>query len=445
MKPVLKIPVYRRLLAAYALNELAFMVGTIALALLVYRRTGSALGATAFFLAAQFVPALISPMAVARLDQLSARTVLPVLHWLEAAIFVVLAWVASDHFSVVAVLVLAFLDGVLALTARALTRAATVSVTSAVGLLREGNAVSNAAFSVCFMFGPAVGGALVVAGGTSVALLANAGIFAVCGLVLATARGLPEPAPERAETKGRLRAALAYVREVPEISRLILLQGVAVLFFTISVPVEVVFAQHSLHAGAAGYGGMVSAWGAGAVAGAAVYARWRRRPNRELIVGGAASLGVGFLVMAAAPTLTVAIVGAALGGVGNGVESVAVRTAIQEEASEQWMAIMMSLYEAIFQSVPGAGMLIGGGLTALGSPRTALAVAGAGSLAVTVTAWFALTGLGSRLKPEAEDGPAPQADGAQGTLTDAIRETQIDALRPGSRRDAPRTPAVRHQ
>jgi MFS family permease len=445
VKPVLRIPTYRRLLAAYALNELAFMVGSVALALLVYRRTGSALGATAFFLAAQFVPALVSPMAVARLDQLSARVVLPVLHWFEAAIFVVLAWVASDHFSVVAVLILAFLDGVLALTARALTRAATVSVTSAAGLLREGNAVSNAAFSICFMLGPALGGALVVAGGTSVALLANAAIFAVCGLNLATARGLPEPAPERSETKGRVRAALAYARQVPQISRLLLLQAVGVLFFTISVPVEVVFAQHSLHAGAAGYGGMVSAWGAGAVAGAAAYARWRRRPNRELIVGGAASLGLGFVVMAAAPTLAVAIIGAALGGVGNGVESVAARTALQEETSERWMAMMMSLYEAVFQSVPGAGMLIGGGLTALGSPRTALAVAGAGSFAVTLAAWFGLTGLGSRLHSEAEAGSGPQADGAGGPATDATRETQADGHRSGPRRDAPRTPAVRHQ
>jgi len=429
VKPVLRIPVYRRLLAAYALNELAFMVGTVALALFVYRRTGSAWGATAFFLAAQFVPALVSPMTVARLDQLPVRVVLPLLHWLEAAIFVVLAWAASSGFSVVLVLALAFLDGVVALTARALTRAATVSVTASAGLLREGNAVSNAAFSVCFMFGPGLGGALVAAGGTSLALLANAAIFTLCGLNLLTARGLPEPSPERAPAKGRVRAALAYVRDKPPIRGLLLVQAVGVLFFTISVPVEVVFAQHSLHAGAAGYGAMLSAWGAGAVAGAAIYARWRRRPNRELIAGGALSLGIGFVVMAAAPTLAVAIVGAALGGVGNGLESVAARTALQEEADEQWMAIMMSLYEALFQSVPGAGMLIGGGITALGSPRTALAVAGAGSLAVTAAVWITLTGLRS---PEA-------------VQADLAREPQTDPPRPGPRRDPARTPAVRHQ
>jgi hypothetical protein len=429
VNPVLRIPTYRRLLAAYALNELAFMIGSVALALLVYRRTGSALGATAFFLAAQFVPALISPMAVARVEQLPARVVLPVLHGLEAVIFVLLAWVASSDFSLVLVLALAFLDGVLALVARALTRTATVSVTSAAGLLREGNAVLNAAFSVCFMVGPGLGGALVAAGSTSLALLVNAAIFALCALNLATARGLPQPAPEGAPAKGRVRAALAYVRDKPPIRGLFLLQTVAVLFFTISVPVEVVFAQHSLHAGAAGYGAMLSAWGLGAVAGAAAYARWRQRPNRELIVGGAFALGLGFVVMAVAPTLAVAIVGAAVGGVGNGVESVAVRTALQEEADDRWMAMMMGLYEAVFQSVPGVGMLVGGAITALGSPRAALAVAGIGSLAVTAAAWFVLAGLR----------PHPP------TRTEPEVEPHDEPTRAGPRRDPPRTPAVRHQ
>ena len=143
MNRVLKIGAYRRLLAAYTLNELAFMVGSLALALLIYRRTGSAFGATAFFLASQFVPALISPLAVARLYQRPPSLVLPALYWFEALVFFALAWLAG-HFSLVLVLGLALVDGLAALTARSLVRAATVSVTSAVGLLREGNAVANA-------------------------------------------------------------------------------------------------------------------------------------------------------------------------------------------------------------------------------------------------------------------------------------------------------------
>jgi hypothetical protein len=440
---VLRIPVYRRLLAAYTLNELAFMVGSLTLALLVYRRTGSAFGATAFFLFSQFAPALISPAAVARLDGRRPRAVLPALYWFEALVFFALAWVAM-HFSLVAVLALGLVDGVAALTSRSLARAATVSVTSGAGLLREGNAVANAAFSICFMLGPVVGGAVVAAGGTSLALIADGCLFGLIGLTLATARGLPEPARSRASAKGRVRAALAYARERVVISRLLLLQGFGVLFFTISVPVEVVFAQHTLHAGAAGYGGLLSAWGGGAVAGAAVYARWRGLPSRELIVLGAAALGAGFLVMAVSPTIAVALVGAAVAGVGNGIEAVAARTALQELVEERWMALMMSLNDSLFQCVPGAGILLGGALTALGSPRTALAVAGVGSLLVTGVAWFALAplaaadGLPDRLGSH-RSGPDP-GNGAEAPDPDPDSGEGDDPLH-----EAAPAPVGRHQ
>jgi hypothetical protein len=373
-------------------------------------------------------------MFVARLDHLRPRAVLPALYWLEAVVFAVLAWLASVHFAVTLVLALALLDGVAAMTARALARAATVSVTSAAGLLREGNAVANGAFSICFMFGPALGGALFAAAGASAALIADSCIFGVIGLTLATAKDLPDASASRGPAKGRVRAALAYAGGEPVIRALMAVQAIGVLFFTISVPVEVVFAQRTLQTGAAGYGALLSAWGAGAVAGAAIYARWRGLPSRELIAIGAGALGIGFVVMAASPTLTMAIVGAAVAGIGNGVESVAARTALQEETEERWMALMMSLNEALFQSIPGAGILLGGTITALGSPRAALAVAGVGSLAVTAGAWLALASVQRRSEVQLDAAPAG-----------ARADPSAESGRGGTRRDTARTPAVRHQ
>jgi MFS family permease len=85
-----------------------------------------------------------------------------------------------------------------------------------------------------------------------------------------------------------------------------------------------------------------------------------------------------------------------LGGIGNGVEAVAARTLLQEEVEQRWMALMMSFNESLFQAVPGAGIVIGGAITALANPRVALVVAGAGALAVGLAAWFVL-----------EPGPGP--------------------------------------
>jgi predicted MFS family arabinose efflux permease len=412
VRQVLTLAAYRRLLAAYTLNELALSIGSVTLAVLVYRRTASAYGAAAFFLSAQFVPALFSPALVARVDKLPARIVLPVFYGLEALAYAGLAGLASS-FVLEPVLALAIVDGVLALAARALARTATVAVTAPAGLLREGNAISNASFSVCVMAGPAIGGAVVAAGGTIAALLANSGLFVLIALLLATAAGIPGAARDGKGGSGRLRAALVHAARTPAIRTLLGLQSVALLFFTISIPVEVVFAQRTLHTDASGYGGLLAAWGTGAVAGSAIYARWRAMPARTLISLGAASLTAGFLVMAAAPTLAVALIGAALAGCGNGVEAVAARTTLQEHVEPGWMARIMGLNESMSQAVPGAGIILGGALAGLASPRIALLVAGGGALLVTAAAWVLLApgGAISQLPSKPPEAPQPRPDG----------------------------------
>ena len=105
MTGALRLPAFRRLLAAYVLNELAWSVGTLALSVLVYRETNSALGSAAFFICAQFLPALLSPALVARLDFHAMRLVLPGLYAVEAVLFGILAWF-THHFTLVPVLVI---------------------------------------------------------------------------------------------------------------------------------------------------------------------------------------------------------------------------------------------------------------------------------------------------------------------------------------------------
>src|ERR1700722_4494817 len=106
MARVLKLPAYRRLLLAYALTLVAWKVVEVALAILVYRRTGSALGAAAFFLCAQFVPAFFSPLLVARVDRRSPRQVLPALYVVESLLFLLLGLLVG-HVAVGFVLALA--------------------------------------------------------------------------------------------------------------------------------------------------------------------------------------------------------------------------------------------------------------------------------------------------------------------------------------------------
>jgi len=180
------------------------------------------------------------------------------------------------------------------------------------------------------------------------------------------------------------------------------MQAVGLCIFTVTIPVEVIYAQQELNAGASGYGLLLGTWGGGAVFGSAVYARFRRRSAVLLIGGAALALAVGFGVMTVAPTLLVALCGSAVAGAGNSVEWVAWRTAIQERTPDRWMALMMSLADSMSMLAPGVGIIAGGLIAQFTSSRAAFGVAAAGSLVFAILVPLAF-GKGRDPRP----GPRP--------------------------------------
>jgi hypothetical protein len=67
---------FRRLATTYTLNELGWGFGTVALSLLVFEHTHSALATTALWLCTLLVPAFVGPAATAQLDRLGVRRVI---------------------------------------------------------------------------------------------------------------------------------------------------------------------------------------------------------------------------------------------------------------------------------------------------------------------------------------------------------------------------------
>src|SRR3954451_14145725 len=187
----LHIPAFRRLAVSYAINEFGDNFALIALAVVVFDSTGSALATAALFVAAKFVPAFTAPAITARTDRMASRTVLPALYLLEAAAFAALAVFAAHDAPLPAILVLAFIDGTIALTARALSRAAVAAVLIPHDALRAGNSVLNVAFSVTSATGPAIAG-IVVATASAATVLGIAGVFfSLPSLLLASTLYLP--------------------------------------------------------------------------------------------------------------------------------------------------------------------------------------------------------------------------------------------------------------
>jgi MFS family permease len=388
VRRALRIAAFRRLAAAYTLNELGDWLATIALAVLVYDHTGDALATTALFISTKFLPSLLVPALAAHVERIPVGRTLGALYVAEALTFGALA-LSTYAFALVVVCLLAFVDGTLAATGRAVTRAASVALLEPAGVLREGNAALNVGFATMNIAGPALAGVLVAAGGPPVALgLASAVFLGLAAMLLAT-RGLPAGTADEVPWGPRLREGAAYVWSHPVARPLIVAQAGLLVLFTIVVPIEVVYARESLHAGNAGFAALVTAWGLGLVGGSLVFARLGRRPITLVVGVSTLAIGAGYLGMAAAPGLAAACAAAVVGGVGNGVQWVAVITALQEAVEAPMQARVAGFFEAVATAMPGIGFILGGILTAALSPRAAFAVSGAGVVLVVAVGTFA--------------------------------------------------------
>lgn len=364
------------------------MVGSVALAILVFDRTGDPLATTALFVASRFVPAFVAPALTARIDQLPVGPTLSVIYAVEAALFAGLV-LLTDSFTLGLIVAIALVDGVLSIVGRALTRASIAVMLEPAGLLREGNALLNFIFATSTAAGPALAGLLIAWQGVAAALAVDAASFALIAGLLAFSRGLSAQSSDAETWASRFSAGFAWVRNRPYVRRLLLGQAAAFIFFACVVPIEVIYAKETLDAGNAGFGALLSAWGIGIVVGSLVFAVARGLHPLVLIAGSTLAIGAAYAGQALAPTLLVACVFGALGGVGNGIQSVAVQTAIQLRTPDALQARVSGLVESVAAATPGIGFLIGGLLTAVFDPRAAFGVAAAGVVLVVIVAGLA--------------------------------------------------------
>jgi MFS family permease len=399
-------PLFRRLAASYAVNELGDWMGIIALSVLVFDRTESALATAALFLGTRFLPALFAPILVAQAEKPPPRFALPTIYCGEAAAFGVLALLAG-HFSLAAVVALAAIDGALALAGRALTRAVVATALEPTGELRAGNAVLNVAFTGGAAVGPALAGLVVAGFGVQSALLLDAVSFYIVAWILFSAGTMPQAEPEPGRMRDRVRAGLAYIRGETMLRRILTAQGLAFIFFAAVLPVEVIYAKETLGTGDTGYGVMLASWGIGMVLGSIIFARVRETSLAYQLFFSTLAIGFGYLGLAVAPTLAVACAASVLGGAGNGIQWVAAISAVQELTAETMQARVMSVLESIGAAMPGVGFAVGGLIAAAVTPRTTFFVAGCGVIAIVVV-MAPLLGAGW-LEQDESSGPALDA------------------------------------
>jgi len=427
----LQSPKLRRIIAAYTVNRLGTWFGVVALSIAVFDQTHSAIAVAALLVAGQALPAFIVPAVVARVESSQRRSELSGLYFFEAVTTAALA-VLLMHFWLPAVLLLAALDGTAAIAASALLRAevaraarehvvATAGSQAGAGnpiagdeltvsarsggesfagedatdaAERKANAALNVAFSVTFVLGPAVAGAIVAAAGAPTALYIDVGSFLVCGALL---RDL-HPHVEEAggdSVRARLRAAWRHINEAPSLRTLLLIEAVALVFAESAGPIQVAFAKATLRAGDGGYGLLLGAWGAGAVLGSLIFARSLKRSLGILLSAGTFTVGLAYVGFAASPSLLLACIASLVGGIGNGVELPCLTSIVQQLTPKPLHGRMMGAVESLTALCLAVGLPLGGALVALSSPRTAFLVVGVGVAAASA----GLLGLSSRTGP----------------------------------------------
>lgn len=382
-----RLPGQRRLLTAYAVNEIADSIVAVALAVAVFDRTGSATLTALLFLAMKGLPAVISPGTVALLDGLPSRLAFGGTYLAEGAALAVLAAIVGNAPAGV-VIALAGAAGALTLSGRVLCRTTIAQQARAAGQLREANAVISGVFSLAATLGSVAGGVLVAGAGAAGALLIAGAVFAVLALML-TARPLPavDSSGDHAPAtpwRTRLREGTTHLRGDRELRALLWAEVVGMLTLTAIVPAEVVYAKDVLDVGDSGYGALLAVWAAGIAAGAGVFAVRRHAPMRPLAAQATLLMAIAAVGMAVTGALWVALAFAFVGGVGNGVRWAAMITAIQELVADVLLARVSGLFDAVSYAATGAGYILGGLLTTWASARFVYWLAGIGALVSAV-------------------------------------------------------------
>jgi Major Facilitator Superfamily len=393
-------PRLRRLIIAYTVNRLGSWLGYVAIALVVYDHTHSALAVAALLVSAEALPAFVVPVLVAWVEASPRNFELTGLYLFEAVATIAIA-VLFEHFWLPGILFLAALDGWAALAASSLLRAGAarlgredlsgpiaaeravlVSPEIEAEAEKQVNTALSFGLSLSFLAGPVLGGiATAILGGTG-ALLIDSASFVACGLLLLDLR----PHVENARGEGvraRLSAGWRHITTVPSLRVLFLAQAAALVFIQAGSPIEVVYTKGTLHAGDAGYGLFVTVWGGGSMLGSLLFGRAKGSLHLLLTVG-ILTLSGAFVWFWAAPSFATACAGAFLGGIGNGITIPALMSAAQRSTPPELQSVVIGASESLISVTLAGGLALAGGLVLLTSTRITFLTLGLGAALVAI-------------------------------------------------------------
>jgi MFS family permease len=371
---------------ALAQSSLGTGAGYVALLLIAYERFHSP-WAVSLVLIADLLPAmLLGPLFGALADRWSRKWCAVLADVLRVAAFAGVALV--DSFT--ATVLFAALAGI---GTGLFTPAALASLPSIVDD-RTRTPAATALYGIVgdlgFTVGPAIGTALLVAGGPETIMAVNAATFACSAALLAGLRF--GEAPERPdehhsllwETREGIRATVG-MRDI----RIVLMGSAAGLvcagLFNVA---ELFFVTQELGASDSEFSLLVTCFGIGFVGGSLVGSKGGPKPLlKRRYLAGLLAIGVSLLLTGVASSYALVALTFTFSGFGNGLLLVYERLLIQAAVPDRLVGRIFGVKDALTAWAFGIAFLAGGGLvSALGSRDLILAAGGAALLVFAVSA-----------------------------------------------------------
>ena len=379
IRSALRYPDFRWLLSALAVSQVGDWLYNLALVVLVYDRTHSALWA-GVTTAARVVPVVVlGPLGGVLADRFDRRRIMIMCDLARMGLMVLLAAVAAFQLPIVLAPVIAaaaapYIPCVAAVTPHVVEDAD----------LPGANAARSAVTGAGIVLGPALGGVLLLLGSPASAFALNALTFGLSALAVLAIRADGDPNPFRprraadrpagllrevAQGAAALRAHRAALRLVGADAMCSVLYGAqTVLLLLVSRQVGL---------GAQGYGYLFAAIGAGGLLGTALAGRVSRLPSRPVLAAALALAGAPTLLLAVVRWPAAAIVLTGLTGMGALLVEILTDTTLQRELDED---VFGRAYGIAFPAAI-AGIVVGSviapGLAALlGAPGALIAVGG---------------------------------------------------------------------
>jgi len=274
--------------------------------------------------------------------------------------------------------------------------------------LQQANALQGLSRNLTGILGPALGGALVVAGSPGTALGIDAASFLVCAVILARIR-IP-PRADGAAKEGFLHELRAGWKEFTSRTWLwasVVLFGIGNLGFCAWIILGPVVAKADL-GGAGAWGTILAIGGVGAIVGS-IFAM-RIRPKRPLVACTLAAVPLAgqILVLAVAPSVWLLSIASFCAGAAIAVHLTLWFTVFQREIPEN-MQSRVSSYDVLgsFVLMPIGFAIVGPVADSIGVTETLWV-----SLGVMLTTWAIILSLPSvwAIRARAADDPVAQAD-----------------------------------